>query len=83
MKTEWRSLHKVNIELRFNPAGPLLGLSPEKTKIKKTQASNPALQQYLPQPRLGSNQNVHQQMNAQRRSGPRTQWNITLRKNIN
>ena len=72
----------VNIELPFNQAYPLLGLSPERMRIKKTQGGNPALQQYLPQPTLGSNKNVCQQRKAQRRSGPCTQWNITPIKKI-
>ena len=83
MKTQWRCFEKVNIELPVNQAYPLLSLSPEKVRIKNSQAVNPALQQYLPQPTLGSNENVHQQRNAQRRSGPCIQWNITPLKNIN
>ena len=41
-------LCNVNIELPVNQAYALLGLSPEKMRIKKSQAGNPALQQYLP-----------------------------------
>lgn len=42
-----KELHvKVNIELPFGPAGPPLGLSPEKTRIEKTQAATVALQPY-------------------------------------
>ena len=37
---------KVKIELQFDPAGPLLGLSLEKTRIEKKQAGKGALQQY-------------------------------------
>ena len=72
---------KFKIDLPYDLVAPLLGLSPENTRVKKTQAGNPALQQYLPQPRFGSNRNVHQQMNAQRKSGPCTQWNISIEKN--
>ena len=68
---------KVKIELPCDLVGPLMRLSPEQTRIKKTQAGNPALQQHLTEPRLVRNQNVHQQKNAQRRSGPCTQWNIS------
>ena len=42
-----KELHvKVETELPFDPAGPLLGLSPEKTRIEKTQAAIAALQPY-------------------------------------
>ena len=56
---------KVITEVPFNPAGPPLGLSPEKARVEKTQAGKGALQQYSQKPRHGSNQNVHQQMNGQ------------------
>ena len=55
----------------------------KKMRIKKSQAGNPAFQEYLPQPTLGSKENVHQPRNAQSRSGPRTQWKITPIKNKN
>ena len=34
-KTVWRCLRKLNIELPFDPAIPLLGIYPEKTTILK------------------------------------------------
>ena len=34
-KTVWRFLRKLNIELRFDPAIPLLGIYPEKTMTRK------------------------------------------------
>ena len=34
-KTVWRFLRKLNIELPFDPAIPLLGISPEKTMTRK------------------------------------------------
>ena len=34
-KTEWRLLRKLNIELPFDPATPLLGIYPEKTTTQK------------------------------------------------
>ena len=37
---------KVKVEVPFNPAGTPLGLSPEKTRIEKTQAAKAALQPY-------------------------------------
>ena len=48
MKTQWRCFEKVNIELPVNQAYHLLGLSPEKMRIKKSQAGKPVRQQYLP-----------------------------------
>ena len=56
---------QVKIELSFDPSGPLLGLSPQKTRIDKTQAGIAALHPYSQYPRNGSNQNVPQQTNAQ------------------
>ena len=35
MGTEWRCLKKVNIELPYDPATPLLGIYPEKPIIQK------------------------------------------------
>ena len=34
-KTVWRFLRKLNIELPYDPAIPLLGIYPDKTKIQK------------------------------------------------
>ena len=34
-KTVWRVLRKLNIELPFDPAVPLLGICPEKTMTRK------------------------------------------------
>ena len=34
-KTVWRCLRKLNIELPFDPAIPLLGIYPEKTTTRK------------------------------------------------
>ncbi len=39
---------EVKIELPYDLVGPLLALSPEKTRIEKTQADNPTLRHYLP-----------------------------------
>ena len=37
---------KVKIELPFDAAGPPLGLSPEKTRIQKTEPAKAELQPY-------------------------------------
>ena len=34
-RTVWRFLKKLNIELPYDPAIPLLGIYPEKTRIQK------------------------------------------------
>ena len=36
----------IKVELPFDAAGPPLGLSPEKTRIQKTEAAKAALQPY-------------------------------------
>ena len=48
MKTKYRCFEKGNLELPFNQSQPLLGLSPEKMRIKKSQAGKPVRQQDLP-----------------------------------
>ena len=42
---------KVKMEVPFNPAGAPLDLSPEKTRIEKTQAAKAAVQPYSQYPR--------------------------------
>ena len=39
-RTVWRFLEKVNIELPYDPAIPLLGIYPEKTIIQKDTCTN-------------------------------------------
>ena len=55
-RTVWRFLKKLNIELPYDPAIPLLAIYPEKTiiqkdifkkKIKKTYSPQCSLQHYL------------------------------------
>ena len=46
MKTKYRCFEKGNLELPFNLSQPLLGLSPEKMRIKKSFSSQ-NLQQHL------------------------------------
>ena len=65
-KTVWRFLKNLNIELPYDPAFPLLGIYPKKTNMQiwKDTTSQCLLQQYLQQPRYGSNLSVHQQRNG-------------------
>ena len=46
-KTVWRFLKKLGIKPPYDPAIPLLGIYPEKPKLKKTHASHCSLQHYL------------------------------------
>ena len=60
-KTVWRHLRKLNIELPYDPAIPLLGIySEKKFSLKKIHAPICSLQHYSQQPRHGNNLNVHQ-----------------------
>ena len=43
--TIWRYFRKLNIELLYDPAIPLLGIYPEKTFIQKDTCGVPALAQ--------------------------------------
>ena len=63
-KTVWRFLKKLGTKRPYDPAIPLLGIYPEKTKLKKTHVSHCLLQHYLQQLEQGSNLDVHQQMNG-------------------
>ena len=46
-RTVWRFLKKLKIELRYDPAIPLLGIYPEKTIIQKETCTTISLQHYL------------------------------------
>ena len=85
-RTVWRFLKKLQIELPYDPAIPLLGIYPEKNTIqkhiwtpmnfKKIHGPQCSLQHYLQKPGHGSKLNVHQQMNGERRRGTYVQWNV-------
>ena len=74
-KTVWRFLRKLNIELPYALATPLLGTYPDKTTIQKDTGTLHPQHHYSQQPRQGNNLNVHRQMNGLRRTGTYTQWN--------
>ena len=63
-KTIWRYLTKLNLELPYDSAIPLLGIYPDKLSLKKMHAPVCSLQQYSQLPRHGNNLNVHRQMNG-------------------
>ena len=76
-RTVWRFIKKLEIELPYDPAVPLLGIYPErKPKLKKTHVPQCSLQQYLQQLGHGSNLDVHWQMNGKGSCGMYTQWDI-------
>ena len=73
----WRFLKKLQIELPYDPAVPLLAYTPRKPELKETRVPQCSLQCCLQEPGHGSNLDVHQQMNGQESYGTYTQWNIT------
>ena len=46
-KTVWRVLKKLKIELPFDTATPILGISPEKTMTQKDTCGVPVMAQWL------------------------------------
>ena len=57
-------LKKLKIELPYDPAIPLLGIHPEKTKIQKDTCTPISTAVLFTIDRKGSNPNVHQQKNG-------------------
>ena len=60
----WRFLKKLEIELPYDPAIPLLGIHPEETIIYKDTGTLMFGATLLQQLRHGSNLNVHQKRNG-------------------
>ena len=60
----WRFLKKLEIELAYDPAIPLLGVHPKETRIERDTCTPMFITALLSQPRHGSNLDVHQQMNG-------------------
>jgi len=63
-KRTQRYLSKLNIELPYDPAIPLLGIYLDKTSLKKIHTPVCSLQRYSQSPRHRNNLNVHQEMNG-------------------
>ena len=59
-RTVWRVLKKLIIQLPYDPAIPLLGVYPEKTRIQKDKCTPMFTAALFTIPRQGSNLNVHQ-----------------------
>ena len=60
-KTVWRFLRKLNIELPFDPAIPLLGIYPEKTVIQKDTCTLMFIAALCTTVKTWKQLNVHQQ----------------------
>ena len=63
-KTIWRFLKKLKIEFPYDPAIPLLGIYPDKTLIQKDTCNPMFIAALFTIAKMGSNQNVHQQVNG-------------------
>ena len=62
-RTVWRFLKKLEIELPYDPATPLLGIHTKETRIERDTCT-PMFIAALLLPGHGSNLDVHQQMNG-------------------
>ena len=63
-RTVWRFLKKLQIELPYDPAIPLLGIYPEKTTIQKESCTKMFIAALFTIPGHGSDLSVHGQMNG-------------------
>ena len=64
-KTVWQFLKKLNIELPYDSATPLLGIQPRKTKTYvHTRPCTRMFTVALYKPKSGNNSNVHQLING-------------------
>ena len=63
-KTVWRFLKTLGIKPPYDPAIPLLGISPEETKTEKFTVPQCSLKYYLQLLERGSIPDVHRQMNG-------------------
>ena len=63
-RTVWRFIKKLEIELPYNPAIPLLGIHTRKPELKETHVPQCSLQHCLQWLGHESNLDIHQQMNG-------------------
>ena len=75
-RTVWRFLKKLEIELPYEPAIPLLGIHTEETRIEKDICTPMFIAALFTIAGHVSNLDVHWQMNGQESCGTYTQWNI-------
>ena len=76
-RTAWRFLKKLEIELPYDPAIPLLGIHTREARTEETYVPQCSLKHCLQELGHGSNLDVHHQMNGQGSCGTFTQWSIT------
>ena len=76
-RTAWRFLKKLEIELPYDPAIPLLGIHTKETRIERETCTPVFITALFTIARTGSNLDVHQQTNGKESCGTYTQWNIT------
>ena len=60
----WKFLKKLEIELPYDPAIPLLGIHTEETRIERDTCTPMFIASLFIIARNGSNLDVHQQMNG-------------------
>ena len=63
-RTVWRLLKKLEIELPYDPAIPILGIHTKETRIERDMCTQCSLQHCLQQPGHESNLDVHWQTNG-------------------
>ena len=76
-KTVQRFLRKLNIELLYDPAIPLLGIEPDKTFTEKDTCAPMFIAALFTIAKTWKQLKFHQQMNRLRRCGTYIQWNTT------
>ena len=76
-KTVWRFLRKLNIELPFDPAIPLLGIYPEKTTSHKDTCTLMFIAALLTIAKKWKQPKCPLTASGSRRGGTFAQWNIT------
>ena len=78
-RTVWRFLKKLEIELPYDPAIPLLGIHTKETRSERDTCTPMFITALFIIARAvhGSNLDAHQQTNGQGSCGTYTPWNIT------
>ena len=70
-------LKKMEIELPYDPAIPLLGIHTEETRIERDTCTPMFIAALFTIARTWKQPDVHRQMNGKESHGAYTQWNIT------
>ena len=73
----WRFLKKLEIELPYDPAIPLLGKHTEETRIERDTCIPVFIAALFIIARTWNNLDVHQQINGSESCGTYTQWSVT------